>query len=139
MQFIIDRTVIFVYLDNNECWGKYVSELERINSEQNSRKDFKSYQIAILILKEVFSYHKMMSGTEYEYSINSEPEDINDELYELSKIIESEPNLIKNKMLLCLLYDYLGLSSLKTACKQIAKSLNKDYFNILSKNDREKY
>lgn len=34
----------------------------------------------------------MMSGTEYEYSINSEPEDINDELYELSKIIESEPN-----------------------------------------------
>lgn len=139
LQFIIDRTVIFVYLDNNECWGKYVSELERINSEQNSRKDFKSYQIAILILKEVFSYHKMMSGTEYEYSINSEPEDINDELYELSKIIESEPNLIKNKMLLCLLYDYLGLSSLKTACKQIAKSLNKDYFNILSKNDREEF
>lgn len=81
----------------------------------------------------------MMSGTEYEYSINSEPEDINDELYELSKIIESEPNLIKNKMLLCLLYDYLGLSSLKTACKQIAKSLNKDYFNILSKNDREEF
>lgn len=42
LQFIIDRTVIFVYLDNNECWGKYVSELERINCEQNSRKDFKS-------------------------------------------------------------------------------------------------
>lgn len=40
-------------------------------------------------------------------------------------------------MRLCLLYDYLGLSGLKTACKQIAKSLNKDYFNILSNDDRK--
>lgn len=108
-----------------------------MNNLQNSRKDFKSYQISILILKEVFSYHKMMSGTEYEYSINSDPEDINDELYELYQNIENEPNLTKDKMRLCLLYDYLGLSGLKTACKQIAKSLNKDYFNILSNDDRE--
>lgn len=137
LQFIIDRAVVFVYLDNNKCWGKYINELEKMNSKQNSKKDFESYQIAILILREVFSYHRMMDGTEYEYSINYEPEDINDELYELSKIIENKPNLIKNKMLLCLLYDYLGLSCLKTACKQIAKALNKDYFNILSKTDRK--
>lgn len=138
LQFIIDRTVIFVYLDNNECWGKYVSELERINSEQNSRKDFKSYQIAILILKEVFSYHKMMSGTEYEYSINSEPEDINDELKDLNnrwQFMNEYPYRTPWEMFKTDVENTLvsnGLASYNDIVKSIAKleeklNINKDF------------
>lgn len=139
LQFIIDRAVVFVYLENNECWGNYLYKLEYTNNDQRSKDNYQSYNIAIMILREVFSYHKMMRGAEDKYSISTDPEDIKNALLDLSDILEKKPDLIKNKMLFCLLYDYLGLCCMKTACKQISYTLNKDFFNILDKKDRTEF
>lgn len=138
LQFIIDRTVVFVYLDNNKCWGDYLYKLEYSNNEQCSIDNYKSYNIAIKILKEIFKYHKMMRDNNDECYIHIDPEDIKNKLLKIYNDLKMDPNLIKNKMLYCLLFDYLGLCCLKTACKKIAEGLQQNSFDILEISDRKK-
>lgn len=136
LQFIIDRAVIFVYLYDNSCWYQILADLEYDNNIQNDPVNYRSYNIAIQILRQVFSYHKMMHNLTGIYSVNSEPEHICNELFKLLEALKKEPKLIQNKMLYCLLYDYMGLCYHKQAFSKIAVMFGKTTFNILNKQER---
>lgn len=138
LQFIIDRAVILVYLYGNTCWGKILFDLERANGEQRDDHNSRSYNVAIQILRQVFYYHKMMHNECGIYVLKSEPENICDELLKLSEILNKEKDLIKNKMVYCLLYDYIGLCYHKRALLKIAEKFEMDDFNILDRKHRLK-
>lgn len=135
LQFIIDRAVVLVYLYDNTCWGDILTELKNNNDDYHvdypNVKDYGSYKVAIQVLQQVFYYHKMMQNNSGTCVSGSEPENICNELLKLSQVLKSEPDLIKNKMVYCLLYDYMGLCYHKQALSKINEKIKMKPFNFI--------
>lgn len=138
LQFIIDRAVVLVYLYDNTCWGRILFDLQNANRKQHDEKNSNSYNVAIQILQQVFNYHEMMHNECGDNVIINDSVNICDDLLKLSEILKKDKDLIKNKMVYCLLYDYIGLCYHKRALLKIAEKFEMDAFNILDRKHRSK-